>query len=60
MTGFPPEPEPDPAAVPASGPSGNYKTYNKPTPTRSIQDTKIAALEKELAELKEMIKSIKK
>jgi len=58
VTGYLPEPEPDPAALPASGPSGSYKTYNKPTPVKSAQDAKIQKLEKEVAELKEMIKML--
>ena len=58
VTGYLPEPEPDPAALPASGPSGSYKTYNKPTPVKSAQDAKIQALERELAELKEMVKKL--
>ncbi len=58
VTGYLPEPEPDPAALPASGPSANYKTYNKPTPVKSAQDAKIQALERELAELKEMVKKL--
>jgi cell division protein FtsB len=53
-----PEPEPDPAALPSSGPSGSYKTYNKPTPVKSAQDAKIQKLEKEVEELKEMIKAL--
>jgi hypothetical protein len=58
LTAYLPEPEPDPAALPASGPSGSYKTYNKPTPVKSAQDAKIQALERELAELKEMVKKL--
>ena len=58
VTGYLPEPEPDPTALPSSGPSGSYKTYNKPTPVKSAQDAKIQALERELAELKEMVKKL--
>jgi hypothetical protein len=58
VTGYLPEPEPDPAALPSSGPSGSYKTYNKPTPVKPAQDAKIQKLEKEVEELKEMIKAL--
>ena len=57
VTGYLPEPEPDPAALPSSGPSANYKTYNKPIPVKTTKDVEIENLKKELEELKQLIKN---
>jgi hypothetical protein len=57
VTGYLPEPEPDPAALPSSGPSASYKTYNKPIPVKTTKDVEIENLKKELEELKQLIKN---
>ena len=57
LTAYLPEPEPDPAALPSSGPSASYKTYNKPIPVKTTKDVEIDNLKKEIEELKQLIKN---